>query len=68
MGTVSDTLIERVDELVHQPSDEPPLWGSPLVSTTPISISVRDLGARIAALEEAVRQIAVEVQKLVDNA
>jgi hypothetical protein len=63
-----DTLLERVDELVHQPSDRPPVWGNPLLSTTPTSVAIRDLGARIEAIEEAVREIAIAVQKLLDEA
>ena len=64
MGTVTDSLVERVDELVHQPSDRPRVWGNPLLSTTPTSIAIQDLGLRLEALEDAVREIAVEVQKL----
>jgi hypothetical protein len=55
--TLTDTLIERVDKLV-QASKEP------ILSTTPVSVAVGELAARTEALEKAVREIAVEVQKL----
>jgi len=61
--TLTDTLIQRVEELVH-PRDAPPEWGSPLLSTTPTSLAVRELALRTEALENAVREIALEVQKL----
>jgi hypothetical protein len=63
LETSTDTLIERVDELV-QASKAPPKWGSPLLSVTPTSIAIRQLAAQIEALENALREIALEVQKL----
>jgi predicted sugar kinase len=54
--TLTDTLIERVDKLV-QASKEP------LLSTTPTSVAISELGLRIEALEKAVREIALEVQR-----
>jgi len=54
--------MERVDELI-QPR-KPLEWGSPLVSTTPISVAVQELALRTEALAKAVREIALEVQKL----
>jgi hypothetical protein len=68
VGAVTDALVERVDELLHRESERPLIWGNPLVSTTPTSMAIHDLGLRIEALEEAVREIAVEVQKLLDHA
>jgi hypothetical protein len=62
-GNLTDTLIERVDKLVH-PSNAPPKWGNPLLSTTPTSLAVRELAVRTEALENAVREIALEVQRL----
>ena len=59
----TDTLIERVEKLV-QTGKAPPEWGSPLLSTTPTSVAVRELAAQVEALENAVREIALEVQKL----
>ena len=63
METLTDTLMERVDNLVHA-RDVPPEWGNPLLSTTPTSLAVRELAVRTEALESAVREIALEVQKL----
>jgi hypothetical protein len=63
LETLTDTLIERVDKLVH-PSSSPPEWGSPRVSVTPTSIAIRELAEEIEALKNAVREIALEVQKL----
>jgi hypothetical protein len=54
--TLSDTLIERVEKIVDAHK-------RPLLSTTPNSDAVRELAARTEALEEAVREIALEVQK-----
>ena len=59
----TDTLIERVDKLV-QASKAPPEWGSPLLSTTPTPLAIRELAVQVEALEKAVREIALEVQKL----
>ena len=66
MGAVADTLIERVDELVD-PLERPLVWGNPLLSTTPTSTAIGDLAVRVEALERAVREIAVEVQRLLDD-
>ena len=63
METLTDTLIERVDKLV-QAGKAPLEWGNPLLSTTPTSIAVRELAAQTEALEKAMREIALEVQKL----
>jgi hypothetical protein len=58
-----ETLIERVDELV-QASTAPREWGNPHLSTTPTSIAIQELAKEIEALQSAVREIALEVQKL----
>ena len=63
MEALTDTLTERVNNLVHA-RDAPPEWGNPLLSTTPTSLAVRELAVRTEALEKAVREIALEVQKL----
>jgi hypothetical protein len=67
MGTVletsPDTLIERVDKLIP-PSKGPPRWGNPLLSSTPTTLAVANLSVRTEALERAVREIALEVEKL----
>ena len=54
---LSETLIERVDDLVRANHQA-------LLSTTPTSVAIRELTARTEALEQAVRAIALEVQKL----
>lgn len=58
-----ETLMERVDELV-QASTAPREWGSPHLSVTPTSIAIRELAKEIEALQNAVREIALEVQNL----
>jgi hypothetical protein len=58
--------MERVDKLV-QPGKRPSEWGNPRLSTTPTSVAVRELAARTEALEDAVRAIALEVQKLSEH-
>jgi len=63
MEALTYTLKERVENLVHA-RNAPPEWGNPLLSTTPTSLAVRDLAVRTEALEKAVREIALEVQKL----
>jgi hypothetical protein len=55
--TMADSLVERVDELVSAGKE-------PLLSTTPTSVAIRELLVRTEALEKAVREIALEVQKL----
>ncbi|MFZ1880012.1 MAG: hypothetical protein WAU41_07595 [Gaiellaceae bacterium] len=62
------TLLERVDELIQPPSERPLVWGNPLLSVTPTSMALRDLALRTVALETAVREIAGEVQRLLDEA
>lgn len=65
METKTDTLVERVEKLVH--AQNPPLvWGNPRLSSTPRSLAIEELAARTEALEDAVREIAYEVQKLSD--
>jgi predicted sugar kinase len=50
-------LIERVEKLVQANKE-------PILSTTAVSVAVGELAARTEALEKAVREIALEVQKL----
>jgi hypothetical protein len=57
LESLTDSLIERVDTRVKASK-------RPLLSTTPDSVAVRELAAQVNALENAVRQIALEVQKL----
>lgn len=65
MGQVADTetLMARVTELVP-PRTAPPQWGNALMPSTPMPLAIRDLALRTQALEKAVREIALEVQKL----
>jgi hypothetical protein len=42
-------------------------WGNPLLSTTPTSLAVRELAARTEALDDALREVALEVQKLSEH-
>lgn len=66
METSTDTLIERLDKLI-QAHRAPLEWGSPHLSVTPIPLAVPELAAEIAALEDVVREIAVEIRKLSDH-
>jgi hypothetical protein len=61
--SLTDTLMERVDQLVHA-SKAPREWGSPRLSVTPTSVAIRQLAAELEALENALRGIALEVHKL----
>ena len=64
METLTDTLMERVDNLVQASKGAPLEWGSPFLSVTPTSVAIRELAAEIEALKCAVREIALEVQKV----
>ena len=57
LETLTDTLIERVDSLIEAGAE-------PLLTTTPTSVAIRELAGRIEALQDAVREIAREVQEL----
>jgi hypothetical protein len=57
LENLTDTLTERVDKLVHA-------GRQPLLSTTSATVAVGELATRIEALENAVQEIAREVQKL----
>ncbi len=63
--SLTDSLTDRVERLLH-PS-KPLEWGHPLVSTTPTAVAIDDLTRRTGALENALREIALEVQKLSDE-
>ena len=67
MENLTDTLLKRVNKLLR-PSRPARKWGNPLLSTTPNSIGIQELAIRTEALENAVREIALEVQKLSDSA
>ena len=63
METLTDTLTERVDMLI-QARKVPLEWGHPHLSVTPKSLAIPQLAAEIAALEDALREIALEVERL----
>ena len=66
METLTDTLLKRVNKLIR-PSRPARTWGNPLLSTTPSPLAIQELALRTEALENAVREIALEVQKLSDK-
>ena len=59
METLTETLIERVDKLIEAQKGD-----RPLLATTATSVAIGELAARSDGLEKAIREIAVEVQKL----
>jgi hypothetical protein len=63
--SLSNSLADRLERLLH-PS-KPLEWGHPLVSTTPTSVAIDELTRRTEALENALREVALEVQKLSDR-
>lgn len=66
MESLTDSLMERVEKLVS-PSAPSPEWGNPLLSTTPTTLAIRELALRTQALENAIREIALELGKLSDK-
>jgi hypothetical protein len=56
LETLTSTLMERVGGMVEAGKE-------PLLATTPTSVAIRELAARTEALENAVREIALEVHK-----
>src|SRR5690349_14810124 len=62
LESLTDTLNERVNKLI--PRDKSSEWGSPHLSVTPLSVAVSQLAADVAALQTAVREMALEIQKL----
>jgi hypothetical protein len=67
MVSDTDALTERVDHLIHRKGESLVGWGNPLLSTTPTSMAIRDLAERIEVLEEAVREIALQMERLADG-
>ena len=63
MDTLTDTLMKRVSRLLPA-TDAEPEWGSASLSTTPTPLAIQDLVARVEALENAMREIAKELQQL----
>jgi len=68
MTTDTDNLADRLEHPVHATGKRMRVWGNPLVSTTPVSIAIRDLAERAEALEEAVREISLRLEQLEDGA
>ncbi len=60
----TSTFAEHVDQLIHVAGKRPAVWGNPLLSTTPTSMAIRDLAERTELLEEVVREMARELQRL----
>jgi uncharacterized protein YoxC len=63
METLTGTLLSRVNRLLPA-ADAQPKWGSASLSTTPTALAVGEIAARVEALENAVREIAREVERL----
>jgi hypothetical protein len=63
MESPTDALMDRVSRFLPA-TDAQPEWGSASLSTTPTSLALRDLAGRVEALENAVLEIAAEVQQL----
>jgi hypothetical protein len=63
METLTGTLMNRVSRLLPA-TDAQPEWGSASLSTTPTPLAIQDLAARVEALENALREIATEIQQL----
>lgn len=61
MGSLSESLSERVHELIDSGKREP------ILSTTGTRAAVDSLAARVEILEEAVLELTVAVQKLVES-
>jgi hypothetical protein len=61
MEALDETLYERVDEII---SSHKGLGASPLLATTTTHAVIQELIARNDGLEKAVREIALDVQRL----
>jgi len=61
MGTTVGSLYERVDELIESHKQEP------LLSTTGTRAAIGELTWRSVGLEEAIREIALEIQRREDS-
>jgi hypothetical protein len=58
MQTLDQTLSERVDEVIRSHK------GQPLLSTTGPQVALGELMSRVQGLEEVVRTLAAEVERL----
>lgn len=61
MGTTVQSLYERVDELIQSHKR------MPLLSTTGSRAAIEELMSRTAGLEEAIRELALEIQRCEDS-
>jgi hypothetical protein len=72
---MTDALMERVDDLIGARTERPrePLTQrvanlfeadtQPLLATTPTSLAIREVAARIGVLEAALREVVLEIQE-----
>lgn len=67
METPRNTLVDRVEELDKR-GGRPLVWGNPLLTVTPRSLAIRDLAVRVVALEDALRDLALQVEQLSTDA
>ena len=56
MNVLTETLLDRVDRLIEARKQ-------PVRSTSPSSVVIAELAARVEALEQALREVAGEVQR-----
>lgn len=61
METPSETLAERVHELMHSHESKP------ILSTTGTRAAIESLAARMEGLEDAVRELSEVVQELAES-
>lgn len=61
MGTTAASLYERVREVIRSHKREP------LLSTTGTRAAIAELMSRIVGLEEAIHEIALEIQRREDS-
>jgi hypothetical protein len=57
MGTTVESLYERVEELIQSHKREP------LLSSTGVRAAIEELMSRNAGLEEAIRELALEIER-----
>ena len=63
---LTDTLVERVEKLIDA-RNAPLEWGHPRLSVTPRAAAIEQLTHRMEAVENALLEIALEVQKLAEH-
>lgn len=60
------TLVERVEKLIDA-RNAPLEWGHPRLSVTPRALAINELNQRVEAVENALVEIALEIQKLAEH-